>query len=331
MKTSCEPTSLKVGEHDLNAFVDGVLDDERRVDLFAHLASHPADADKVNGYFRQQAMLAELRDALSADDDDQFLPALQRRIDGSLTRQRLFVACRRLAAALAVMAPVAAAAWWLARMPAEEPAMAEAELPLVTASGPAFPFGGTFAPIDGPAMDEGTASLRRLASYLDSQALRVPDLASLGLQLIGGDTIEGVDLPAARLIYMDPRGNRLQVYIAVVEGEGQQALTMVPEGHLALNWRIGPLVFAVVGPANAPKLMEVMRSVTTDMTEMADAPVNDVVPAAGATLHGSAEVQPVVLPDDGGASDKAPIMLPAERLREPDITPVTLEEAQPKV
>ncbi|HMR30861.1 MAG TPA: hypothetical protein PKA13_23385 [Geminicoccaceae bacterium] len=331
MKTNCESTSLQVGEQDLNAFVDGVLDDGRRVDLFAHLASHPADAEKVNGYFRQQAMLAELRDLLSADDDDQFLPALQRRIDGAMTRQRLFVACRRLAAAVAVMAPVAAAAWWAVQPPAEESVIADAVLATTPVAGPAFPFGGNFAPIEGEAMEEGVASLRRLASYLDSQALRVPDLASLGLQLIGGETIEGVDLPAARLVYLDPRGNRLQVYIAVVEGDGQQALTMVPEGHLALNWRIGPLVFAVVGPASAPKLMEVMRSVTTDMTEMASAPANDVVPAAGGTVHGSAEVQPVVLPDGAGASDTAPAVLPAERLREPELTPVTLEEAQPKV
>lgn len=330
MKTNCEPTSLQVGEHDLNAFVDGVLDDERRVDLFAHLASHPADAEKVNGYFRQQAMLAEMRDMLSADDDDQFLPVLQRRIDGALTRQRLFMACRRLAAALAVIAPVAAAAWWMTHVPAGEPTVAEAVTP-APAAGPAFPFGGDFAPIEGQPMDEGAASLRRLASYLDSRALRVPDLASLGLQLIGGDTIEGVDLPAARLIYMDPRGNRLQVYIAVVDGDGEQALTMVPEGHLALNWRIGPLVFAVVGPANAPKLMDVMRSVTTDMTEMASAPASDVLPAASGTMHGSAEVQPVALPDAGTASDKAPVVLPAERVGEPEITPVTLEEAQPKV
>ena len=112
MSTIREPTALQIGEQDLNAFVDGVLGDERRVDLFTHLAAHPADAERVNAYFRQQALLAELRDALAADDDDQFLPDLQRRIDWASTRQRLFIGARRLAAAIAVVAPLAAAAWW---------------------------------------------------------------------------------------------------------------------------------------------------------------------------------------------------------------------------
>lgn len=336
MSKICEPTALQIGEQDLNAFVDGVLDDGRRVDLFAHLASHPADAERVNGYFRQQAMLAELRDVLAADDDDQFLPDLQRRIDGAVTRQKLFVGLRRLAAAVAVLAPVAVAAWWVSDDRTDVPVLAEVVEGEIMSS-PIFPFGGHFTSMEAQAIDEGTASLARLASYLDSRALTVPDLGALGLSLIGGEAIRGVELPAARLIYMDERGNRLQVYIAVVEGDGEHAVTVVPEGHLALNWRNGPLVFAVVGPAGSSRLLDVMRSVTNDITEVADAPAvtapAEVIPAAGGTMHGAIGVQPVGLPEgDTSVEKKAPKpkMLPAEKGAEPELTPVGLE-VQPKV
>lgn len=335
MKTNREPTALQIGAHDLNAFVDGVLDDDRRVDLFAHLAANPADAEKVNGYFRQQALLDELRDALSADDDDQFLPELQRRIDRSVTRQHLFILGRRLAASLAVLAPLAAAGWWTLH-DVEEPLVAEVSALSSIDSSPAFPFGGHFAPIEARAIDEGVASLATLARYLDNHALSVPDLGTLGLTLIGGEAINDVHPPAARLIYMDESGNRLLVYIAVVEGDGKQAVTLVPEGHLALNWRNGPLVFAVVGPAGSAKLFDVMRSVSIGVTEMAVAPPGGLVPAvAGKTALGTveADVRPVAMPDGGATVDgKTPTILPADKVSDPSgLTPVSLETAQPKV
>jgi anti-sigma factor RsiW len=330
MKTNCESTALQVGEQELNAFVDGVLDDDRRVDLYAHLASHPADAERVNAYFRQKVALEELRDVLAEDDDDEFLPELQRRIDSAVTRQRLFVIGRGLAAGLAMLAPLAAIGWWTLSRPSE-PVVATVSEPLPADVGPAFPFGGTFAPIGARAIDEGAASLGRLARYLDSRSLSVPDLGTLGLRLVGGEAIPGVELPAARLIYVDERGNRLLVYVAVVEGEGQQAITVVPEGHLSLHWRNGPLVFAVVGPAGAATLIDVMRSVSNDLTEMADAPASDPLPVADSSLHGSVEVQPVMLPDSPAADKQPPQMLPADKSSEPTLTPIGLETSQPKV
>ena len=330
MKTNCEPTALQIGDQDLNAFVDGVLDEERRVDLFAHLASHPADADRVNAYFRQKVALEELRDALGEDDDDQFLPDLQRRIDGAVTRQRLYVVGRKLAVGLAILAPLAGIGWWTLSRPHERPVVAVAE-PVRVNVGPAFPFGGTFAAIEARAIDEGTASLGRLAHYLDNRSLSVPDLGALGLSLVGGEAIQGVDLPAARLVYIDERGNRLLVYVAVVEGKGQQAITVVPEGHISLHWRSGPLVFAVVGPAGATKLIDVMRSVSNEMTAVAAAPAaGDAVPVADGSMHGPVEVQPVMLPDSA-AAEEAPQILPGEKSGQPEITPVGLDTSQPKV
>jgi anti-sigma factor RsiW len=335
MSTNGEPSPIQVSEQDLNAFVDGVLDDERRVDLLAHLATHPLDAEKVNGYFRQKVALEELRDALAEDDDSAFLPELQRRIDGAVARQRLFTAARRLAAGLAIVAPIAALTWWTAG-PQDEPVVAsvsETELPVA----PIFPFGGDIVPIESRAAEEGAASLGRLAHYLDNRALAVPDLGRLGLSLIGGEAIPGVELPAARLIYEDERDNRLLVYVAVAEDDAQQAVTIVPEGHISLNWRSGPLVFAVVGPAGTPKLLEVMRSITHDITEVAETPAAMPAPAAEETIasEASADLKPLAMPEPVGASPVGidsvvtPQRTPVDRKIEPELVP--LEESQPKV
>lgn len=334
MNTTVDPSPLRVGDQDLNAFVDGVLDDGRRVDLLKHLATHPLDAEKANAYFRQKVALEELRDALSEDDDSDFLPDLQRRIDNALTRQRLFVGMRRCAAGLAVLAPLAAISWWTTARHEPPSVAAVSNLP-EPATGPSFPFGGKLVPAELRAAEEGAASLGRLARYLNDRSLHVPDLATLGLELVGGDAIRGVDLPAARLTYMDERGNRLLVYVGIVEDDVQQAVTLVPEGHISLHWRNGPLVFAVVGPAGTPKLLEVMRSVSRGMTLMADAPAETRPQNADETLaHGAGEVQPVAMPERNGLdSGPAPKLLPSDlkgKAGDPELTPVGLE-TQPKV
>ena len=50
----------EISEHELHAFVDRQLANERQRDVTAYLAAHPAAAQRVAGFARQRAALAAL-------------------------------------------------------------------------------------------------------------------------------------------------------------------------------------------------------------------------------------------------------------------------------
>jgi anti-sigma factor RsiW len=314
MRPNRDPCSARIGEHDLHAFVDGVLEDERRADFLAYLAAHPLEAEKVNALFRQREALAALRDALTPPDDATFAPGLQRRLRGALLRQRLFRGGTRIAAALAVALPLAAAAWWISTGAPPVDLAGNREAAEEPRPGPVFPFGKSLSYVDDGTVESGGASLARLAGHVEGGALGVPDLTGLGFRLVGSEAVGGVDPPAARLVYVDDRAHQLLVYVGIYSERSPQAFTLVPEGHLSLHWRKGPLVFAVVGPIDMPLLLEVMRSVSTGVTAVAEAPapppgVGDVKPAVVLPQDLTPAAPTPPLPGDAGspAVDPAPL------------------------
>jgi anti-sigma factor RsiW len=325
MRLTNEPTGFRIGEDEIQAFVDDVLDDSRRNELLAHIAVHPHEAERVNAYFRQRALLVSLRASLSDDDDATFCVDLQRKLQASMHRQRGFRVALRMAAAIAVMLPLGAGGWLAAthlRAPSNEPQAVAHD----TSGGPEFPFGGSFetAALGGapPVLQVPDA----LLPQLDGTSLTVPDLASVGLTLLTADTLPDVTPPAARLIYNDGLGNQLLVFIGLASSTAPQALAVVPEGHLSMSWRTGSLVYAVVAPMQMPQLHEVVRLISEDGTEVAG------VPAAAIPDVNAVEIEPAVMPDVTTVPGAPANMIPADQTAVP-LTPVTDEigQEQPKV
>jgi anti-sigma factor RsiW len=270
---------------------------------------------------------------LTPPDDVAFAPELQRRLRGVLLRQRLFRAGQRIAAVVAVALPLATLAWWIGSEvePADTAggrAAAEQAGP-----GPVFPFGKSLSQLDAAIADGekaagGLESLAPLVGHLEGGALGVPDLAGLGFRLVGGDTVGGVDTPAARLVYADDLAHRLLVYVGIYSERSPQAFTLVPEGHISLHWRKGPLVFAVVGPVDMPLLLDVMRSVSSGVATLAEVPA---APALIVPPQAGGDVKPaVVLPDDLTPPAAAPIgpLDPATPTPVLDPAPLGKEEAK---
>jgi len=308
MKLSKEPSASRIGEDEIQAFVDDVLDDARRNELLAHIAAHPHEAERVDAYFRQRTALQALSTALADDDDAAFCPDLQRRLEASLRRQRAFRVVTRIAAAIALLVPLGWGGTLIASHLRQSPVQV-ASTPKETLN-PSFPFGGYVEPIGAGLGADGAQSLALLTSYLDSAKLVVPDLETLGLKLVGGDTVTGVEPPAARLVYADELGNRLAVFVGIASSKAPQAFTMVPEGHLSLNWRSGPLVFSVVGPVEMPKLHELMRLVSGGINELE---VPKGAPGEVTASKDTAIVEPVALPDTTGSTEHTPKVLPADQ------------------
>ncbi|MEA2738241.1 MAG: hypothetical protein QOH05_1548, partial [Acetobacteraceae bacterium] len=104
-----------VAEEDLHAYVDGLLDDERRAAVERYLQARADAAERVAAYTAQRH---ELRDALSARARDPIPPNLNL---ARLLEERLRRRYRpwRVAVAIALAVGVGAGAGWLAgRRPA---------------------------------------------------------------------------------------------------------------------------------------------------------------------------------------------------------------------
>lgn len=209
-------TDTPIDESDLLAYVDGLLDADRRRVVEAWLAQHPAAARRV-------AVDLALNDGLM-------------RLFGQPRRSvALSQALGRLAAAVALVAGGAAGGWALADRDSVPPLPIEqlADRPVTSI--------GVVEPVD--TLGE---SLRR--------AVRVPDLSSAGLRLVGQAVIGGSDRPTLRLIYEDRGGERVLLLVQPRDDSRVAAHHRQGQQRGLLSWAEGPLAFALAGDLSGDEL-----------------------------------------------------------------------------
>lgn len=289
-----------VDEGELHALVDGRLPGERRAAVLAHLLVDGGDRERVEAYRRQLGGLARIREGLDRYAEG-FAPELQRALADTVLRVRrrrlmLRGAAGLVAASLLLLAGFGALEAWRAEPEVTTAIVYEPELPV-----PEFPFGGdlgrraTVRP-DG----DRERSLAWLAGHLRDQPLELPDLRGLGLVPVGGQVLDGGSAPAVRLAWTDAEGRIVDLYVGVVSSDAQQAFTMVGESLISLNWRRGRLVFALVGPADSPELLQIVQTVIGDLGRP-----SEPVPAGKAVVP-APEPRPI-----RAAADPLPVAPPA--------------------
>lgn len=274
--------SAFIEEADLHALVDGELDAERRRKVEDHLLQHPEHAALVEGWRRQNAALRaafepvahemlppSLKDAVSRAPAPAQGPIETGAIHwgrpgASRPAQRLdeIRANRRRQALLSTMltlltgAAVAglAALVFVGRNEAPRPPVAA----LLTQSY-AGRAGLTYATyVSDPRPVEIDISRRgELVAWLGERVgfSRPPDLAELGLRLIGGRVAPGVAAPAGLLMYERADGARVGLYFERAEATGAPQSPRAGQGVSAIEWRAGGFAFVLVGPL-APEEMQ---------------------------------------------------------------------------
>jgi anti-sigma factor RsiW len=244
-------TTQAISEAQLHALADGVLPEEERAAIDAHLRAHPDDAARVDAWRAQNRQLRALFD-----------PMLEEAVPPSLLQ--------------AAARPAANGAW-------QRPAMqAAAAIMLVLAGG----MGGWLLRGDGGDMRTASASAMSLArnaaiahavytpevrhpvevgveqeahlvQWLSKRLgtkLQPPALSPLGYQLIGGRLLPGDgDGPVAQFMYEDGKGQRLTLYVANERaGRQETAFRYTQEKELSVfYWIDGQLGYAL--SANLPK------------------------------------------------------------------------------
>ncbi len=247
MTTSNSP----VMEDELHAYVDGELPADRRKAVEAWLVLHPEDAARVAAW-RAQADEIRARFAGIAEASTPARLDLDRLARGERRWTRLAVA----AAVVAFLA--GGLSGWLARSTWDG---TPAALKTVTAE--ALGAYNLYVvevrhPVEVPGA-EAAHLVQWLSKRLGYQ-LRAPDLAAIGLQLVGGRLLPGPKGAAGFLMYEGPTGERYTLYCVHSEGP-ESALRYRAAGPVAAYyWIDDNHAYVVSGPADRDRLLKVAQS-----------------------------------------------------------------------
>ena len=197
-----------ITEDDLHAYVDQLLEPERRGEVTAYLDAHSDVARRVAGFSDQRALL---RNALAPIAHEPLPPELNlsRIIEG---RRRRLSPWRAVAAVLLI--GIGGIGGWIARgaMPVSSNGLATSGLAaLEQEAADSFKVYAPdrIRPVEVRA-SEGTQLERWLSNRL-RQPIKVPDLTTSGYRSMGGRLIATSHGPAAMFMYDDDRGDRLVV------------------------------------------------------------------------------------------------------------------------
>ncbi len=285
--------SRAVTEEDLQAFVDGRLSPRRRDEICAYLDRHPEHAIRVADYIAQREALERLHRAIALEEDTaRFHPELLRAVERRLARARR---TRRLAAAsLALVLLAAGAGWqWMGSFgtgtPSQRMTLAESEIV----------FDPAFAPEPQDTPPAEVDSVVWLDRHLSGQRLRRPELEELGLRFVGGVIVKRSRTPAIRLLYADEQGKKIYIFVGLLVSEQERVFGLVPRDYVSLQWRKGPVVFALMAPSDSPQLVDVMEAVSASVFEESpgeNPPDPVLTPAQGDPEASESGQQPLPVP-----------------------------------
>jgi anti-sigma factor RsiW len=257
-----------VSEAELQAYVDGLLPQERCAAVEAYLAAHPEEAERVRAYREQRLALRALFDPVLEEPLPARLrgaaqPQAEEARDARLPRW----SPGRIAAGIAALC-VSAVLGWVARgewQPAPPSASfpggpGEASLPRQAAIAHVV-----FSPDVRRPVELGADQEEQLVAWVSKRlgaAVRAP---KLGAELIGGRLLPGASGPVAQFMYHDVTGQRLTLYVSTeYPGAKDTAFRFAQEGPVnVFYWVDGPFAYALsagIGKAELARLATAVYS-----------------------------------------------------------------------
>jgi anti-sigma factor RsiW len=245
-----------VTEDELHAYIDGELPADRKDAVVAWLSEHP-EQEALVASWRAQADSIRARYGAAVEE-----PVPERlKLDQVLSRDR---ANGRSWAAMAAAAAIVAfivggTAGWMARG-----ASAAAPTGFDAFASEALDAYKLYVvevrhPVEVPGSER--AHMTQWLSKRLGEELRVPDLQTIGLKLVGGRLLPGSTGAAAFYMYENPSGERFTIYCAKADVP-QSALRYVSvEQVAAFYWADDKIAYVVSGPANREQLETVTKAV----------------------------------------------------------------------
>lgn len=227
------PSSARVSDEELHAFIDEQLPLHAREALLLRLQQQPEAADRLDSWQAQRRLLR----GLHADVLDEPVPPTMR--DALLRAHRHGAERGRwwqwggMAASVLI---AFALGWGLRGMVAPSDGSLrgeQAETMFVRQAGVAH---AVFTPEQRHPVEVGAGEQAHLAQWLSKRLgkpLRPPVLSAQGYELLGGRLLPGTDGARAQFMYQHPDGHRLTLYVGALNTgmhRGETAFRFTDEG-----------------------------------------------------------------------------------------------------
>jgi anti-sigma factor RsiW len=239
-----------ITENDLHAYVDGQLEDARRVQLEARLADDPAAAETARVWREQN-------EALRADFNPVLNEPVPPRLLAARAPQRRWLL---YALAAGCMAFGVGLGWMLHSIRTDRISDSVA-LPRRAAVAHAV-----YAPEVRHPVEVGAAQQDHLVKWLSKRVgseLKAPVLTEQGFDLVGGRLLPGGRGPVAHFMYQDAKGQRITLYVSRRDGEPRDtAFRFSQEERVSVfYWIDGNLGYALSAEMDRAGLLSVANSV----------------------------------------------------------------------
>jgi anti-sigma factor RsiW len=244
-----------VTEDDLHAYVDHALESERRAEVAAVLESHPDVARRVGAFSVQRDVL---RAALAPIAAEPLPPQLD--LSRMIVRRRRRTMPAWWAVAALLLMSVGGFGGWVARgvMPASPGG-------LVALAQEAVDSYSVYAPDRVRPVEVRAPDSAQLVQWLSDRLhypVKVPDLTTSGLRLMGGRLVATSHGPAAMFMYDDDHGSRLVVLTRPMSTDQNAPMMPRSSGSVAgYAWADGGMGYSLVGPTGAQSLRPIADEV----------------------------------------------------------------------
>jgi anti-sigma factor RsiW len=240
-----------VTEDELHAYVDGELPADRRAAVEAWLVSRPDEAARIAAWHQQAELLHARYDGIAEE------PVPARLALDQLARGG--AAWKRLAVAAAIAAFVlGGAAGWFGRAYFDPGRTSARTLTSEALDAHRLYVVEVRHPVEVPGGEE--AHLVQWLSRRLNYEVRAPDLAALGLRLVGGRLLPGPAGAAAFFMYEGASGERFTLYCSRARVP-ETALRYSAAGQVAaFYWIEQEKAYVVSGPADRDRLLKVAQS-----------------------------------------------------------------------
>src|SRR5665213_408933 len=247
-----------VTEDELHAYVDGELPADRVEAVATWLAANPEAATQVAAW-RAQADAIRARYGSVANEPVPERLQLDHIIRASSTSLWSGRSLAAMAAAALIAFVIGGGAGWFAH---DATAAAPAGSDKITADAvEAYRLYVVEVrhPVEVPGSER--AHLRQWLSKRVGEELRIPDLQSIGLKLVGGRLLPGPTGAAAFYMYEGPSGERYTIYCAKARGPETALRFKNGGGDASFTWVDDKVGYVVSGPADRERLEAVTKTV----------------------------------------------------------------------
>jgi anti-sigma factor RsiW len=245
-----------ITEDDLHAYVDEVLEPERRAEVADYLGDHPDVARRVTAFSSQRE---RLRAALAPIAEEP-LPA-KLNLAHMIERRGRRPAVMRWAMAAAVLLSIGGIGGWSIHDAVETtPGGLTALAQEATASYNVYT-PDHVRPVEVRASESG--ELVQWVSDRLRRPVKVPDLKASGYRLMGGRVVATAHGPAAMFMYDDDHGSRIVVLARPMSSMDQNA-PMTPQSQDdvgGFSWADNGLGYSLVGKAPPESLRPIANEV----------------------------------------------------------------------